>query len=64
MMGFWLLPILFVPAGYIFCIVSKYRLKENPQLKGRWLQLTAAILGIGEMLYLFHTLNVSPFSQQ
>ena len=58
MLGFWILPIVFTPICYISAIVSYYRLKENPQLKGKGLRLTGAILGMVSMLYMFYQFGI------
>lgn len=58
MLGFWMFPIVFVPLCYICSIVSYYRLRENPGLKGKGLRLSGAILGAVSMLYLFYQLEL------
>lgn len=57
MLGFFILPIIFTPICYISAIISYYRLKDNPELKGKWLRITGAMLGIISMLYLFYQLG-------
>lgn len=51
------LPIIFVPIGWLSAILSYYRLKENPNLKGRGIRITGAIILIPSMLWLFYTLS-------
>jgi len=58
MLGFWILPIVFTPICYICAIVSYYRLKENPNLKGKGLRITGAILGAISMLYMFYQFGI------
>lgn len=52
MLSLVILPIVFAPACYITGIVSYYRLKDNPELKGRWLRLVGAIAGVISILWL------------
>lgn len=61
LLGFLIFPIIFVPACYIFCIVSKYRLRENKHLKGTGLLICAWLFGVIELLY---SLKIGPFSEQ
>ncbi len=57
-LGSWVfLPIIFVPVGWLSAIVSYYRLKENPNLKGKGIRLAGAIILIPAMIYLFYILN-------
>jgi len=48
-------PIIFAPAAFIFAIVSRYRLKDNPYLKGRGLRIVGAIINIINILYLMNS---------
>ena len=50
--GLLILPILFIPVGYICAIVSYYKLKDNPELKGGGLRIAGAILTTLNILYL------------
>ena len=52
--GLVLLPIIFVPVAYVTAIVSYYRLKENPMLKGQGLRVTGAIFNTISLLYLMY----------
>ncbi len=52
--GFVILPILFIPIGYIAGIVSYYRLKENSNLKGKAMRLIGAILTSINILWLIY----------
>lgn len=52
--GFVILPILFIPIGYISAIVSYYRLKENEYLKGKGLRNAGAILTTINILYVMY----------
>lgn len=61
--GFLILPILFVPIGYIAAIVSYYRLKKNKELKGNGLRIIGAILNVINTFWLMYQFNIGPFSQ-
>lgn len=50
--GLLILPILFIPVGYMCAIVSYYKLKDNPELQGGGLRNAGAILTTRNMLYL------------
>ncbi len=50
--GFLILPIVFVPIGFITSIVSYYRLKENKELKGNRLRITGALANAANLLWL------------
>jgi len=54
MLGFFILPIIFTPICFISSIISYYRLKDNPELKGKGLRMIGAILGAISMLYLLY----------
>jgi hypothetical protein len=58
MVSMLILPIVFVPICYICSIVSYYRLKDNPNLKGKGLRLTGAIIGSVSLLYLLWSLGI------
>jgi hypothetical protein len=60
--GFVILPILFVPIGYISSIVSYYRLKEDESLSGRGLRLIGAILTTINLFWLMYVYQIGPFS--
>jgi hypothetical protein len=64
MISILLLPILFMPACYICGIVSYYRLKENPNLKGQRLRVTGWILGSISLLYLLWIYQIGPFASR
>lgn len=55
--GFVLLPILFVPIGYIAALVSYFRLKENEEYKGKGWRLAGAILTSINILWLLYQFN-------
>jgi hypothetical protein len=57
----FVLPILFMPACYICGIVSYYRLKENPNLKGQGLRITGWIFGSISFLYVLWLYQIGPF---
>lgn len=61
--GFVVLPILFIPLGFIAGIVSYYRLKENEYLKGKGLRIAGWILTCINMLYFMYQFNIGPFSK-
>lgn len=50
--GFFILPIIFTPMCYIAGIISHYRMKDNPDLKGNGIRIVGALLGIASMVYL------------
>jgi hypothetical protein len=58
MVSILVLPIVFVPICLICSIVSYYRLKDNPNLKGNGLRLTGAIIGAVSLLYLLWNLGI------
>ena len=62
--GFIILPILFVPIGYIAAIVSYYRLKENKELKGSALRIIGAILTSINIIWLMYQYEVGPFKNK
>jgi tetratricopeptide (TPR) repeat protein/predicted RNA-binding Zn-ribbon protein involved in translation (DUF1610 family) len=62
MLSLLILPIVFAPICYITGIVSYYRLRENPDLKGRWLRITGALCGVLSILYLLYQFEIGPFS--
>ena len=51
------LPILFVPISFISNLVSYYKLKENPNLKGWGLKIAAAILSFISLGWYFYMLK-------
>lgn len=53
-----LLPIIFAPLTLVFGMLSYYRLKENPHLKGSWLRICGAICGAIALLNLFVQLGI------
>ncbi|MFV8366205.1 zinc-ribbon domain-containing protein [Flavobacterium sp. XS1P27] len=61
--GFLILPILFVPIGYITSIISYYRLKENPKLNGKGLRIIGAILTTLNIFWLMYTFKIGFFSE-
>ncbi len=60
--GFIILPILFVPVGYIASIVSYYRLKENKKLKGSGLRIIGAILTTANIFWLMYIYKIGIFN--
>lgn len=58
MVSIFILPIIFVPICYICSIISYYRLKDNPNLKGKGLRLAGAIIGAVSLLYLLWSLGI------
>lgn len=61
--GFVILPIFFVPIGYISSIVSYYRLKEDIELKGHGLRITGAILTTLNIFWLMYQFKVGIFKK-
>jgi hypothetical protein len=59
--GFAILPIIFVPIGYITAIVSYYRLKENSELKGKGLRITGVIFTTINIFWLQYQYHVGIF---
>lgn len=62
--GFVVLPILFIPVGFISSLISYYRLKENSELKGRGLRWIGAILTMLNILYLMYQFKVGIFAEK
>ncbi len=60
--GFLILPIIFVPVGYISAIVSYFRLKENKELKGGGLRIAGAILTTANIFWLMYQYKIGFFS--
>jgi hypothetical protein len=60
--GFVILPILFIPVGFITGILSYYRLKENENLKGKGLRIAGWILTCINMLWLMYQFRIGIFS--
>ena len=58
MLSLVILPIIFAPICYICAIVSYYRFKDNPNLKGNGLRVTGAIIGGISMIFLIWTLGM------
>ncbi len=58
MLSILILPIVFAPICYICAIVSYYRIKDNPNLQGKGLRHTGAIIGAISMIYLLWVLGV------
>lgn len=56
--GFVILPILFVPIGYISALVSYYRIKESNHLKGESLRIIGAILTTINILWLMYQYKI------
>ena len=59
--GFLIIPIIFVPIGYIAAIVSYYRLKEDENLKGNGLRIIGAILTTINIFWLMYQFKVGFF---
>jgi hypothetical protein len=59
--GFVILPILFIPVGYIASMLSYYRLKENKELKGSGLRIFGAILTTINILWLMYQFKLGIF---
>lgn len=62
LIGFMYLPLLFVPVCFISSFISYYRIKNTPNLTGKGLRLTGAIINSVNILYLMYTLQVGPFN--
>jgi len=58
LVGFIIMPIIFVPIGYIASIHSYYRLKENKELKGSELRIIGAILTTINILWLMYQYQI------
>lgn len=54
LLGFMILPIVFVPICYVFSLLSHYRLKENKSFKGKGLRLAGALLNTVNIIYLIY----------
>lgn len=52
-----ILPVIFVPIGWLSAIVSYTRLKEDPSLKGKGIRNAGAIILIPSMLWLLYNLG-------
>lgn len=61
LLGFMILPILFVPICYIFSLLSHYRLKENKNFKGKGLRLAGALLNTVNIIYLIYQFRSGVF---
>lgn len=61
LLGFMILPILFVPICYIFSLLSHYRLKENRNFKGKGLRLAGALLNTVNIIYLIYQFRNGAF---
>jgi hypothetical protein len=61
-LSLYLLPIVLCPVCLICSMVSRYRLKENPNLKGGWLRIIGSIFGVISLLYLFWLYDIGPFA--
>ena len=61
MFSLMLLPLVMVPICYVSAIISYYRLREDPNLKGQWLRIVGAICGACSMLYLMWLFEIGPF---
>lgn len=62
LMGFMVLPLLFVPVCFIISILSYYRLKDNKSLKGNGLRLTGALINSANILYLYYSFKTGEFN--
>lgn len=63
--GFIILPILFIPIGFISNLVSYYRIRENSNLKGETLRVIGAIatlLNIFWLWYIIKQANENPIN--
>jgi hypothetical protein len=60
--GFVVVPIFFVPVGYIAAIVSYYRLKENEELKGKGLRIVGAIFTTLNIFWLMYQYKIGVFA--
>ena len=61
--GFLILPILFVPIGYIASIISYYRLKENKNLNGSSLRIIGAVLTTLNIFWLMYSFKIGIFRE-
>lgn len=53
--GLVILPYILTPIAYVTGIISYYRLRENPHLKGRALRITGAICASLSLFWLWYT---------
>ncbi|SEA56514.1 hypothetical protein SAMN05443667_105270 [Flavobacterium gillisiae] len=60
--GFVILPIIFVPVGYIAAIVSYYRLKDNKEMKGSTLRIIGGIFTTLNIFWLMYQYKIGFFS--
>lgn len=56
--GFIILPILFIPVGYISALVSYYRIRENKNLEGESIRIFGAILTTINILWLMYQYRI------
>jgi hypothetical protein len=61
-LSLFLLPIVMCPACLICSMVSRYRLKEDPNLKGRWLRIIGSLSGVTSLIYLSWLFEIGPFA--
>lgn len=61
LLGFMILPIVFVPICYVFSLLSHYRLKENKNFKGKGLRLAGALLNTVNIIYLIYQFRSGVF---
>lgn len=61
LLGFMILPIVFVPICYIFSLLSHYRLKENKNFKGKGLRLAGALFNTVNIIYLIYQFRSGVF---
>ena len=57
-LGLLILPIVFAPLTLVFGMISYYRLKENPRLRGKGLRFVGAICGAIALLVMFRQLGI------
>ena len=60
--GFVILPILFIPIGYIASILSYYRLKENKELQGSGIRIVGSVLTTINILWLMYQFKIGVFN--
>jgi len=60
--GFLILPILFIPIGYIASIVSYYRLRDNKRLQGGGFRVLGAILTTANIFWIMYQFKIGFFA--
>ena len=54
LLSIWVLPIVLAPICYISAMISYYRIKENPSLKGGGIRIVGGLLGCLSLIWVFN----------